>query len=135
MANDCLVTKLKGVVNNDNLSYFNSIVMKYKKKSNLNYINTGLTMSGVQYSGTIEILSDNGYLSGEGNHNYGTKHDYVNENYVYIYPNTADAEVVIKVSPKNSITTIYGSEGILEFKDIKDLDYCINLSTIGAIEY
>ena len=126
---NCLVTKLKESVNNDNLSYFDVVRLIYTKLDGFNYIN--LSIGAVQpFSGTVEILSNNGYLTDDSFANYGLTHTYSNESTVLISPSTPDAEVLVKINPKSAITGFYMSEGKGIFVNLMELDYCQNLNTL-----
>lgn len=125
---NCLKTSLKSEVQNADLMYFDSILLKCTKKSGFNYINVGLGLSNNTFSGRVEILSNNGYLTGYSGQNLGQEHDYVSEPTVKIIPDS-DEEVVIKVSPKTSVKVLTNNEGINIPERLDYLNYCINLDT------
>ena len=137
MAN-CLVTKLKEVVNNDNLPYFDAIVVTYKKKSGDTVINLGIAIPQMLFSGKVEILSGDGYFTNEsGSVNLGQSQDCSGgsgESAIFAKPATDDTELKIKISPKTKLLYFHPySYNIVDVK-FSHFNYCTNLLYLAWID-
>jgi len=125
---NCLKTQLKEVVNNDNLKYFDAIIIKYKTTNSDRFFATGLYQSpGITPSSiTVEILSNNGYLSNSlKTVNYGTKYTYTDfVRGVWICADQTNQEVVVKVSSKTDFKGVNATNsGVSVEYNVRDFDY------------
>ena len=125
---NCLKTQLKEVVNNDNLKYFDAIIIKYKTTNSDRFFNTGLyQVPGITPSSiTVEILSNNGYLSNSlKTVNYGTKYTYTDfVRGVWICADQTNQEVVVKVSSKTDFKGVNATNsGVSVEYNVRDFDY------------
>lgn len=125
---NCLNIQLKEVVNNDNLKYFDTIIIKYKTTNSDRFFNTGLYQAPdiSPSSITVEILSNNGYLSNSlKTVNYGTKYTYTDfVRGVWICAAQTNQEVVVKVSSKTDFKGVNATySGVSVEYNVKDFDY------------
>lgn len=136
MANECLQTKLKSVVDNDNLEYLNCIT--FNRKSDI----SGDTIGFKAKAGstiTVDIIKGTGAISKERNYSDNLQHlEYVITNAGAMnYIRCKAGDYIINVSSKNDITYFYTESASI---DIDSLQYvpltylaCINTQSRGDI--
>lgn len=133
MENNCLVTKLKSVVNNDNLPIFNAVRFKVNSSNGRNYVK--LNFAGVLTDTTIKILNYNGsvYLSNDvDTNNWGEEHTYPANSYPWIRSNSAINDYVdILVTPKSKFKGFANDTFARQLQvDLDQFQYCEALTEL-----
>lgn len=127
MANNCLVTKLKGVVDNDNLSLFGAITVGVTEGATLNSANS---IIGIQGNGTaITVTPLNGQMVATSDPSYVYDELVVTTNTVKFLVKPVDSNLrLIKVKSKYDVTRFTFGNAVI--CNLDDLAYC-HLTTLG----
>lgn len=122
----CLVTKLSGSTENDNLKYLDSVVIQFKPVDVQTAKNSSIVIQSVSQSTPVKVECLKGnFTSSDFSANSGISTDVTNDN---IYVSNG---AIIKLSKKQDIAKISFDDGVGDDSnkiiDFSDLKYCKSL--------
>lgn len=126
----CLVTKLNGSTENDNLKYLDSVVIQFKHVDKQTAKNSSIVIQSVSKDAPVKVECLKGnFTSSDFSAVNGTSKDVINER---LYVSNG---AIIKVSKKQDITKISFDDGVGDDSnkiiDFSDLKYCKGLKYLS----